>query len=228
MTIGTQLAGHRPDGRRRMADDEILLAEERDRIARDLHDTVLQRIFATGLTLQAAALRAPNRDVRDCLDAAVVELDTAIREIRSAIFGLHGPSRYGGLREALMDAAAEAARILGFTPAVHFVGPLDSALPDESGRAIVAVVREALSNVARHARATHVAVDVEVGDDAVLRVADDGVGFTSGAHRDGGRGLADMEERAWSLGGSCHFVVPPEGGTLLEWRIPLKENGSAA
>lgn len=209
----------------RAAQEDLALLADRERIARDLHDTVLQRIFATGLTLQAAALRTSNPDARERIDRAVADLDTTIREIRTAIFSLHGSSSEGSLRQAVLTLAAEAARPLGFAPSVRFAGPVDSGVPGEVTGELPLVLREALSNVARHARATRLEVDVVVTDDAVrLQVNDDGVGLSPGAARAGGRGLVNMDQRARSLGGACQVSTPPGGGTVVDWHVPRTDS----
>lgn len=205
----------------RAAQEELTLLEDRERIARDLHDTVLQRIFATGLSLQAAASQAPTLELRDRIERAISELDTTIREIRTTIFDLHAPPG-GELRETVRAVAAEATRPLTFAPAVRFEGPVDTAISDQIAGSLAAVLREALSNVARHAHARSADVVLAVTDDhAVLRIADDGVGLPAGAADEGGRGLCNMRQRAESLGGECRVFTGPGGGTVVEWRVPL-------
>jgi two-component system sensor histidine kinase DevS len=214
----------RAEAELRAAREELALVEDRERIARDLHDTVLQRIFATGLTLQGTAARVPTPELRERIESAVAELDTAIRDIRTAIFSLHATSQPGALRQRTMAIAAEAARVLGFSPVVRFEGPVDTAVVEEAGEALLAVLRETLSNVARHARASRVEVDVEVKgrDGLTLRVADDGVGLSGDCRQVGGRGLANIEERARALGGSCDIGPGPAGGTVARWWVPLR------
>jgi PAS domain S-box-containing protein len=207
----------------RAAQEQLALVEDRERIARDLHDTVLQRIFATGLSLQATALRTDAPELRDRLEAAVVELDTTIREIRTSIFSLQGAPAGHGLRSVVMTVSSEATRPLGFAPGVGFDGPVDSVGTDETTTAVAAVLREALSNVARHAHAKRVDVDLAVtGHELVLRVADDGVGLDPDAPDQGGWGLTNMGERARALGGNFRVVPGPGGGTLVEWRVPTR------
>ncbi len=140
---------------------ELMLVSDRDRIARDLHDLVIQRLFATGLALQGARRIALNEEVKERLDAAVADLDVTIRDIRSTIFHLQEPGRRG-LRAEVATLAREAAESLGFRPTLELVGPIDSAVPDEVRPDLTAVLREALSNAVRHAEAHHVAVAVPV------------------------------------------------------------------
>jgi two-component system, NarL family, sensor histidine kinase DevS len=207
---------------------ELALLEDRDRIARDLHDSIVQRVFATGLSLQGAARMIhgdPDAAVRR-VTAAVDELDLTVQHIRSAIFGLESaPKRaVGGLRERVLDLAAEAAGMLGFEPAVLFEGDVDAAAREPVAADLLAVLREALSNVARHAGAGRVDVVVAVeagdGDELVLRVIDDGVGPPAGSSR--GHGLDNMAARADKRGGS--FAIGPgvTRGTELTWRVPAK------
>jgi len=203
----------------RAAQEELALLADRERIARDLHDTVLQRLFATGLALQSTAGRV-TPEIRDRIESAVAELDTAIRDIRTAIFSLHAPSDPGSFRDRVMVVAAEATRALGFAPVVRFEGPVDAAVSGEAGEALVAVLREALSNVARHAAATAVDVEVSAGDGLALRVTDNGAGLPEAARLTGGRGLANMAERARTLGGDCQVATGADGGTIVSWAVP--------
>jgi two-component system sensor histidine kinase DevS len=203
---------------------DLALVDERERIARDLHDTVIQRLFAVGLSLQAGLARAgssPSDSATERMFQAIDDIDDTIRDIRSAIFALH-TRRPGGasLRDDVITIARDAARGLGFEPAVAFDGPVDSAATDSMHDHLVATLREALSNVARHAHASSVDVEVTIEQgDLVLRVCDDGTGIDDppGA----GNGLANMRERAEALGGSCELHSPSTGGTVVEWRVPI-------
>ncbi|MFG2090543.1 MULTISPECIES: GAF domain-containing protein [unclassified Spirillospora] len=207
-------------GDRRRDTERLALLEDRDRIAKDLHDTVIQRLFATAMTLMAVGKITQKREVAVRVQRAVDDLDDTIRQIRSSIFALQTPADEESLRSrvhALVDAAAEQ---LGFAPSVRLDGLLDTAVDDETGDHLLAVVREALSNVARHARATETMVVIDVGDeDLTLRVEDDGVGIPQGGRRSG---LRNMSDRAGGLGGDCTTRDRPGGGTVLVWRVPLK------
>jgi two-component system, NarL family, sensor histidine kinase DevS len=203
------------------AQADLALVDDRERIARDLHDTVIQRLFAVGLSLQGALTRAVADPAIDRMRQAVDDIDETIRDIRSAIFALH-TRRPGGasLRDNVIAIVAEAARTLGFEPAVAFDGPIDSASSDAMQENLTATLREALSNVAKHAHASRVELDVTVrGDDLVLVVVDNGVGI--GDRAGAGNGLANMGERAQQLGGSCEMSEPASGGTRVEWHVPL-------
>ena len=199
---------------------ELALLEDRERIARDLHDTVIQRLFATGLRLQGAARLAERPEVSERITQAVDDLDLTVKHIRTAIFGLEASRRPGGgLRQLVLSLASEAAGALGFEPHIFFDGALDTVAEDRSVE-LLAVLREALTNVARHAGARRVDVEVVAEADLVLRVLDDGKGLGT-ERRAGAKGLANMEARAARLGGSVLVKPGPEGGTLVEWRVPL-------
>jgi signal transduction histidine kinase len=197
---------------------ELALLEDRERIARDLHDTVIQRLFATGLRLQGAARLAERPEVSDRILQAVDDLDLTVKHIRTAIFGLEASRRGNdGLRQRVLSLARESAGALGFEPHILFDGPLDTVAEDRASE-LLAVLREALTNVARHAGAGRVDVELIADGDLVLRVIDDGRGL--GARRPGGKGLANMEARAARLGGSVLIKPGVESGSLVEWRVP--------
>ena len=209
----------------RREQERLAVYEDRDRIARDLHDLVIQRLFATGMQLQGAMRVADlDDDVRGRICASVDELDETIREIRQTIFALHEPvdGPASGLRGRILRETAQAAALLGFDPAVRFAGPVDSLIDQPTADHVVAALREALTNAARHASADHVSVLLEIaGREVVLRVVDDGVGVDpDGTGRRSG--LSNLNARAHELGGACVLErVSPEGGTRLIWRVPL-------
>jgi two-component system, NarL family, sensor histidine kinase DevS len=219
---------------RRDADEELARAravlamvDDRDRIARDLHDTVIQRLFAVGLSLQGALSREVAHPAFERVRRAIDDIDDTIRDIRSAIFALHTRRPGGaGLRADVIAVSSEAARALGFEPAVVFDGPVDSAATDAMQEQLSATLREALSNVTKHARAGKVRIDVKIeATDLVLLVVDDGVGL--GEQVGAGNGLANMRERAEGLGGRCEARSSRSGGTILEWRVPIDGSGVA-
>ena len=197
--------------------EELLLVADRDRIARDLHDLVIQRLFATGLQLQGAA-RISNDDVRGRLESAVSDLDVTIRDIRSTIFELQHAHK-DSLRADVRGVVKEYVPVLGFTPLVRTTGPLDTAVPRTVADQLLAVVREALSNVARHAEADAAMVEVEAGDGAVvLRVTDNGKGLPGERHESG---LRNVRRRAVEHGGTVRLLPEEPHGTRLEWHVPL-------
>ncbi|EGE43271.1 GAF domain-containing sensor histidine kinase [Streptomyces griseus] len=210
--------------------ERLAVYEDRDRIARDLHDLVIQRLFATGMMLESAQRRSVVPEVRTGVGRAVDELDVTIQEIRTAIFALQqepaeAPS---GLRTRVLREINMAAVPLGFKPSHRFLGPVDSLVGELTGKNLVAALREALSNAFRHAGASliDVVVDATVtlpdGRGAVrLSVADDGVGIPEGGRRSGLRNLA---RRAESLGGASRIEpgIGEDGdGTTVVWEAPL-------
>jgi nitrate/nitrite-specific signal transduction histidine kinase len=201
---------------------EATLLEERDRIARDLHDRVIQRLFATGLTLQGAARLAVRPEVGSRLQQAVSDLDDTVREIRTAIFELEtAESAAAGLRQSVLSLTQDLARGLGFSPTVRFDGPVDTVVPDDLCDVVIAVLREALSNVARHAAASRVDVAVTAGDRLTVVVRDDGGGPGDGPP---GHGLRNLRHRAQRLGGDFTIGPATEGhGTRVEWEVPLPD-----
>ena len=197
---------------------ELAVISDRERIARDLHDIVIQRLFATGLHLQGLAAVAADGGVRDRLDRAVTDLDDTIKAIRGTIFELQD-RRGDSLRADVRKLVKEYVPVLGFTPTVRTSGPVDTAVPAELGVQLLAVLREAISNVARHALADDAQVDVTVaGDRLELRVADDGVGLPDDVSESG---LRNARRRADDLGGSLEVARVGERGTVLTWRVPL-------
>jgi signal transduction histidine kinase len=203
--------------------NDLSLVEDRERIARDLHDTVIQRLFATGLSLQAS-IRLVRNDPDEAerrIASAVDDLDVTVKHIRSAIFGLERsrPTREG-LRSQIIGMAREAGRSLGFEPTVLLDGPVDSALSPEVSADVEQVLREALSNVVRHAGATSVQIEIGVRDGVFVRVVDDGAG-PPGADAPGGNGLRNMAARAEARGGEFSLAAGDERGSILTWRVPL-------
>ncbi|HET6625779.1 MAG TPA: GAF domain-containing protein [Nocardioidaceae bacterium] len=197
---------------------ELMLVSDRDRIARDLHDLVIQRLFATGLQLQGARRIAVSDEVRERIDAAVADLDVTIRDIRSTIFELQHAHELS-LRADVRGIVKEYVPVLGFTPMVRTSGPVDSAVPRTAGEQLLAVLREALSNVARHSRADAAVVEVEVADDQVLlRVTDNGTGLPADRHESG---LRNVRRRATEHGGTLRLLPEDPHGTIVEWRVPV-------
>jgi two-component system, NarL family, sensor histidine kinase DevS len=211
--VALELAERRRDAER------LVLLEDRDRIAKDLHDTVIQRLFATAMTLMSAIKMTDRPGVAVRVQRAVDDLDETIRQIRSTIFALQAvPGTHPELRERILEVVGGAGEALGFTPTVRLEGLLDTAVSSEVGEQAIAVLQEALSNVARHARARHVNVTVDAGDSLTLVVEDDGAGIPTGGRRSGLRNLAD---RAHALGGSFTTRHREGGGSVLEWQVPL-------
>lgn len=199
----------------------LVLFEERDRIARDLHDTVIQRLFGVGLTLQGLAGTALDDASRQRLEGAVDDLDTTVKEIRSAIFELHSTHATAdiSLARAVADLVAEASRTLGFQPALRLEGPLDQVTDPEVIDHLLSVEREALANVGRHAGASSAEVSLTLeGGWLTLCVVDDGCGPSEASS--GGRGVANMSTRAAQLRGHCRLSAGDAGGSRLLWAVP--------
>jgi signal transduction histidine kinase len=212
--IALELTEHRQDAER------LAILSDRDRIARDLHDLVIQRLYATGMSLQGAMPLLTRPEAADRVSSAVDALDETIREIRSAIFSLQsrGEASKQGLRAQVLEVVDQMTAALGVTPALRLVGPLDEAVPADVGTQMLSALREALSNAARHASARRVDVAVEVGAELILRVRDDGTGIGQTVRRSG---LANMAERAADLGGKLTIGPAGDGGTQLDWRVPV-------
>jgi len=206
---------------RRRASEQVALLEERDRIARDLHDLAIQRLFATGMTLQGALRFIEHPGALERVLRAIDDLDDTAKTIRSTIFGLRiretGPAAQG-LRARVVEAVDRGAAVLGFTPELRMTGLLDITVPPKVADEVIAVLQEALSNVARHSGAGSVTVSLAAGADLVLTVTDDGVGLPEAGRRSG---LANLAERAARLGGGFDAHTLPRGGTQLIWRVPL-------
>jgi PAS domain S-box-containing protein len=210
--LGAELAAARADR------EHVLLIGDRERIARDLHDLVIQRLFGTGMGLQGVLPLIDNPTAADRVATAVDDLDATIREIRTTIFALETPPAAAtGVRAEILGLVESLVPDLGFEPAVHFDGPVDNMVTDRVKPHLLAVAREALSNIARHAHATRAEIGLSVGDDVALVVADNGVGVGHPARQSG---LANMRARAETLGGTLRLEAPPDSGTRVEWRVP--------
>ncbi len=212
-------AGLAVDRAQAVADrEELMLVSDRDRIARDLHDLVIQRLFATGLQLQGTRGRVADDDVRTRIDDAVADLDVTIRDIRSTIFELQH-SHQQSLRADVRSIVKEYIPTLGFSPLVRTSGPIDSMVPAETAGQLLAVLRESLSNVVRHAEADAAMVEVEAHDDRlVLRVTDNGNGLPPERTESG---LRNVRRRASDLGGQVRLLAEEPHGTRVEWWVPL-------
>ncbi len=206
------------DERLRRAEQDLLVSEDRDRIARDLHDRTIQRLFAAGMTLQGVQTRLQDPALTARVEKVTDDLDDTIRELRSVIFGLHRRVDDSDLRSEILRIVGDERQALGFEPEVHFEGLIEM-ISAPIARELLPTLREALSNVARHAHASSVRVVVACTDDSVsLRVLDDGDGVLDDVVP--GNGTRNLAERAAGLGGDCRLVDRPGGGALLEWSVP--------
>ena len=200
---------------------ELSITADRDRIASSLHDTVVQRLFTAGLSLQGAGQLATEPELRRRIDAVVQNLDDAIKLLRQSIFGLgHGlPVR--GLRRGILDVSNELTPLLGMVPEVSLDGPIDTEVPPALGAQLLTALREALAQSGSGAHATRVAVTVAADPDAVcLTITDDGVGWGARAVGDGPR-LHSLRDLAGRLGGTMQTGPTGRGEEQLVWRVPL-------
>jgi len=200
--------------------EQLAVLGDRERIARELHDVVIQRLFAAGMQLQVTTSIAVKPEVRKRIDTVVDDLDVTIRDIRSAIFELR--QAQGSLRGEIRGTVEQARPALGFRPDLRVDGPVDTVVPEPVRPALLAVLREALSNVARHAEANTVSVAVSAEhSELTLTVRDDGRGFDESSGTTGGHGVRNMRARADELGGVCTLAPAEPAGTVLTWRVPL-------
>jgi signal transduction histidine kinase len=221
--VALELAARRADA------EQLTVFEDRDRIARDLHDLVIQRLYATGMSLEGTMPMITRREVGERVKNAVDAMDDTIRDIRATIFALQS-RRQASVPRLRADIAAlvdEMTEMLGFAPAVRLGSGLDSRASGELSEQVLAVLREALSNAARHAGATQVDVTVDTDDSGALTVLvrDNGRGIGETARRSG---LANMADRAEKLGGGMRLSSPEDGGTELEWKVPVPAEPAAA
>ncbi|WP_443333171.1 GAF domain-containing protein [Streptomyces sp. CB03234] len=213
--LALELAERRNDA------EQLALLEDRDRIARDLHDLAIQRLFATGMTLQSAARLVQHEGAAERVSRAVGDLDETIKIIRSTIFGLRAREEDTGpsLRARVARAVGETATTLGFPPRLSMEGLLDTDVPPQVAEHVMAALTEMLSNAARHAHATRVEVGLEAtSDEVVLTVTDNGRGIPAEGRRSG---LSNLEDRARGVGGTLEIERPDEGGSRFVWRAPL-------
>ncbi|NBM19743.1 GAF domain-containing sensor histidine kinase [Streptomyces sp. GC420] len=212
---------------RRRDAEQVALLQDHDRIARDLHDLAIQRLFATGMTLQSAQRFVQHPQASERLARAIDDLDDTIKIIRASIFGLrtHGSrtQEVSGLRGRVAATVQDSVASFGFSPALRMEGLIDTGIPDEVADHAVAVLGEALSNAARHSGARAVDVHVRCTErELTLTVSDDGCGIPPGAARSG---LRNMEERATALNGALTLGDRPGGGAVVVWRVPLGGDG---
>jgi signal transduction histidine kinase len=216
-TLALELARQRRDT------EQLNVYKDRDRIARDLHDLVIQRLFATGMQLESSMRYMTRPEAVEYVQQAVDDLDKTIKEIRSTIYALQRPERGASrsLRARIVDVVDDYAEVLGFTPNLRLEGLIDTRVSGTIGENLLAVLREALSNAARHAKASRVDVTIAVDDtSATATISDDGIGLPADGRRSG---LANLQARAEGLDGRFSATNAPEGGTEIVWRVPLDE-----
>ncbi|GAB3291143.1 sensor histidine kinase [Parasphingorhabdus pacifica] len=197
------------------------VTEERERIARDLHDHVVQRLFATGLGLRSALQRVESADVGRRLQQSMHQLDETVRELRTSIYNLYaeGEGDEGnGLRRRLLDVVADAGNAFGITPSVRISGPVDTSVPVTYSWHAEAVVREGISNAIRHGAATEITISIDSSDSLSIEIIDNGTGFDPDSPRSG---LRNLQERAVQCAGALTITSTDGGGTHLLWQVPL-------
>jgi len=200
----------------------LSVLNDRDRIARDLHDRIIQRVFAVGMMLQGTLGLPELAQVFKKIDRAIDELDNTVTEIRTAIFELGSGMGPHGLRQRVLDLVEGLTSMLGSRPEVTFHGPIDGGLSQDIADNVIAVMREALTNTAKHAHATRIRVTLTVGDNVQLDIADDGSGMKvpNGNGNGNGLGLTNLANRARGLGGTFEVAAAEGGGTRVLWRVP--------
>jgi signal transduction histidine kinase len=214
----TALALELADKQRQQRQLDVLA--DRDRIAGDLHDHVIQRLFATGMSLQGGVRRITDQEARRRVVRAVEQLDETVRDIRTSIFDLNTSADDNSisLRRRMLDIVAELSADAPVSPSIRINGAVDTLVPPEVGEHALAVLREGVSNAIRHGQAGEIIVTVEAGNDLIVDVLDNGVGLPADVARSG---LLGVERRATECDGTATLTPGPKGGTRLTWRVPL-------
>lgn len=203
---------------------EAAVYEERDRLARDLHDTVIQRLFAIGLSLQSLTANPAASRNAERLTEAIADIDNTIRQVRTTIFELGSDGIGRGVRDNVLELLQELRPVVGFKVQASFEGPVDAAVPEAIREHLLAVIREAVTNIGRHAQANEATVVLAVKNGRCqLRVVDDGCGIAKSGPGAGGLGLGNLQRRAEKLHGDFMTDSPEAGGTTLTWNVPLKQ-----
>ncbi len=201
---------------------DVAVYDERERLARDLHDTVIQRFFSVGLSLQGIAGTAEAADVSEALNRVILDIDDSICQLRSVVFALGVTDEDQCLRSRVVSLLNELRAVAGFEVHSSFEGPVDTAISDEIADHLLMALREAVTNVARHAQATEVMVHLAVVDSQCqLRIIDNGRGIETEKPSKSGMGLVNLHTRAEKLKGRFKVESPSTGGTVLTWQVPL-------
>jgi signal transduction histidine kinase len=201
---------------------ELAVLEDRDRMARDLHDTVIQHLYAVGISLEAMAKEPAAAAMADRLTEQVSDIGDAIRQVRSSIYELGLDLGDLGVRASLLTLIRSLDPIVGFNVHVTFAGPVDSVVSESVTENLLATVREDITNIERHAGATTASVSVTVNDGrCVLRIVDNGRGIDDSTVGTGGMGLVNLRRRAEALRGTMDIETPVGGGTALVWQVPV-------
>jgi signal transduction histidine kinase len=201
---------------------EAAVFEDRERLARDLHDTVIQHLYAIGLSLQSLTDEVEAEGLADRLNSVITHIDDTIRQVRSSIYELGPTGGETGVRAEVLALVRSLDPVVGFEVHVTFDGAIDAAIPDEMRGDLLATIREALTNVGRHAQASRATLTLRAGRGACrLEVSDNGRGLHAQAETGGGLGLVNLQRRAEGLGGTMLVGTGPDGGTTLVWQVPI-------
>jgi signal transduction histidine kinase len=203
---------------------DLAVVEDRDRMARDLHDTVVQHLYAVGISLEAIAKETEAEDTADRLGVLVSDVGEAIRQVRSSIYELGLDEEDPGVRAGVVTLVRSLTPMLGFNVRVSLDGPIDSVISQSVTEQLLATIREAVTNVGRHAHATEASVAVSAHHGVChLRVVDNGIGLGVDWDHELGLGLANLRRRAEKMHGSMEIASPTSGGTVLEWEVPVSQ-----
>jgi signal transduction histidine kinase len=203
---------------------EVAIYEERDRLARDLHDTVIQRLFAIGLSLQSMQANPSASRNGDRLKSTIADVDDTIRQVRTSIFELGSDGLGRGARDSVLSLLEDLRPVVGFDVHTSFEGPIDTVVPDLVREHLLAVIREAVTNIGRHAQATKATLAIAATDGQCrLRIEDNGCGMVESESISGGLGLGNLRRRAEKLHGQFEVVSPAAGGMVLIWQVPLDQ-----
>jgi signal transduction histidine kinase len=201
---------------------EAAVFEDRERLARDLHDTVIQHLYAIGLSLQSLTAEVEAEGLADRLNSVITHIDDTIRQVRSSIFELGPTGGETGVRAEVLALVRSLDPVVGFEVHVTFDGAIDAAIPDEMRGDLLATIREALTNVGRHAQASRAILTLRAGRGSCrLEVSDNGRGLHAPVETEGGLGLVNLQRRAEGLGGTMLVGTGPDGGTTLVWQVPI-------
>ena len=203
---------------------ELAVTEDRDRTARDLHDTVIQHLYAVGISLETMAKETEVEGISDRLDVLVSDVGDAIRQVRSSIYELGVAEEDPGVRAGVLNLVRSLAPMLGFNVRVSFDGPIDSVISQSVTEQLLATIREAVTNIGRHAQATEASVEVSAHRGwCQLQVADNGIGIDVARDDNVGLGLVNLRRRAENMHGTMEITAPTSGGTVVEWEVPVSQ-----
>jgi signal transduction histidine kinase len=203
---------------------DLAILEDRDRMARDLHDTVVQHLYAVGISLETMAKETEAEATADRLAILVSDVGEAIRQVRSSIYELGLDEEDPGVRAGVVALVRSLTPMLGFDVRVSFDGPIDAVISQSVTEQLLATIREAVTNVGRHAHATEASVVVSTHLGVChLRVVDNGIGLGVNQNENVGLGLVNLRRRAEKMHGTMEITTSTSGGTVLEWEVPVSQ-----